>query len=198
MFLLLLNSDWDVKHCDITADVTVMSCLLFFYFLFLPLTRVLVTVVTDGFTDNRATVVLTWWLTTVPTMQHGSPEETTARTFWMKDKKRTNKDFKKKRLWELELSSCLVSQSKEDDMMMSLSLMFHGGRWFPVKAEKTFFISYWWKPSHATVQSPSSCTCRHFLFTWSFFVLVHCQIFHWIHRPVWKVKVRTCNFRDVK
>lgn len=35
----------------------------------------LVTVVTYSISDDRATVVLTWWLTTVPTMQHGSPEE---------------------------------------------------------------------------------------------------------------------------
>lgn len=95
MFLLLLNSDWDVKHCDITADVTVMSCLLFFIFLFLPLTWVLVTVVTDGFTDNRATVVLTWWLTTVPTMQHGMKRPRREHFGW-KTKKEQTRILKKK------------------------------------------------------------------------------------------------------
>lgn len=66
------QTDFHVEHCDITADVNVMS---FLFLKFLPLTWALVTMVTDGFTDDRATVVLTWRLTSVPTMQHGSPEE---------------------------------------------------------------------------------------------------------------------------
>lgn len=71
LFLLLLNSD--CRQTSMSNIVT--SLLMSFYFLFLPLTWVLVTVVTDSFTDDRATVVLTWWLTSVPTMHHSSPEE---------------------------------------------------------------------------------------------------------------------------
>lgn len=60
-----------------------------------------VAAVTDGFADDRAAVVLTRWLTSVPTMQRGSPEE---------KKKNQENISKNKRCKTVEAGSLLMSR----------------------------------------------------------------------------------------
>lgn len=173
MFLLLLNSDWDVKHCDITADVTVMSCLLFFIFLFLPLTWVLVTVVTDGFTDNRATVVLTWWLTTVPTMQHGMKRPRREHFGW-KTKKEQTRILKKKDCGNSNSLHVLWANQKRTTWWCHCHWCSMEDDGFQLKLKKPFLFltgeNHHTPPSSLLppVHAVTSCSL---VFTWSFFVL---------------------------
>lgn len=147
-----------------------------------------------GITDNRATVVLTWWLeTTVPTMQRGSPEgknDEKRNIFggFQKSKRKWAWKIKAQRLW----GNFIMSQSKEDLMVMSLQL-FCAFLFFTCVNHKNI-----------AVQSPSSCTFVHFLFRFQLILFVFliylllCYLpsdFLRHLKPSPGVQTRTCNFK---
>lgn len=66
------------------------------------------------FPDDRATAVLTWWLTTVPMMQSGSPEENDDENIlkWKKIQKTV-------RAWNLLMSREPIKRGQDGDVMAS-------------------------------------------------------------------------------